>query len=119
MKKLLISIIVLSLVSIAFAEPFIVCDPAQNVSKYQLRLSADNGTTWSPWTEGPAQSDGSMKFDLVSTPPGNYKGEAQAFGTYQVTDSTTGQVSTASGWSSSAPFLLGTPNSTRNIKIIK
>lgn len=106
-------------VSAAFAAgPYLVCDPAVNVSKYQVRLSLDNAT-WGTWVESPAQTDGSMKYDVSAVTPANYYGQAQAYGTYTVTDSTTGAVSTVEGWSVSAPFLLKTPGSSKNIKITR
>lgn len=120
MKKTLIVLgLILLSVGIAFAGPFLISDPAINITKYQIRLSADNGVTWSAWAESPAQTDGSMRYDIGSYAAGNYKGEAQAYGTYTVTDSTSGQVSTAVGWSASAPFVLGTPSSTIKVRVIK
>jgi hypothetical protein len=112
--------LVLVLATLALATPFIVADP-QSATKYQMRLSADNGVTWGPWTEGVAVS-GAMKFDVGTNPAGNYKGEAQAWGvTTSLTDSVTGVTTTVIGWSASAPFLLTLKvgQKTVNIKVIE
>jgi hypothetical protein len=104
MKKLLLIIAILAVAALAIASPFITADP-QSATKYQMRLSADNGATWSAWVQGDPVS-GAMKFDIGTTPAGSYKGEAQAGGNVSVTDTTTGQVSTVFKWSASAPFSL-------------
>lgn len=104
MRKLLIIASILVIAATAMASPFIVADP-NPATKYQMRLSADNGVTWTAWTQGDPVS-GAMKFDIGATPAGNYKGEAQAGGNVSVTDTTTGQVSTVFKWSASAPFQL-------------
>ena len=120
MKKLCVLIAVLvAFAGLALASPFIVADP-QVATKYRMRLSADNGATWGAWTEG-VPIAGAMKFDIASTTPGNYKGEAQAGDNITLTDSTTGQTSTVFGWSASAPFLLTVKagQKTINIKVIE
>ena len=107
MKKIVVFLafmFVLCAVAMVMAAPFIVADPS-TATKYRMRLSADNGATWSAWVEGNPVA-GAMKFDIVATPAGSYKGEAQAGGNVTVTDSTTGNVSTVWMWSASAPFLL-------------
>jgi hypothetical protein len=85
-----------------------------------MRLSADNGVTWGAWVEGNPVA-GAMKFDIATTTPGAYKGEAQAGDNISVTDSTTGVVTTVFGWSASAPFLLNVKagQKTINIKVIE
>ena len=120
MKKLFVLITILvAFATIALAAPFIVADP-QTATKYRMRLSADNGATWSTWTEG-APIAGAMKFDIAGTTPGNYKGEAQAGDNITLTDSTTGQTSTVFSWSASAPFLLTVKagQKTINIRVIE
>jgi hypothetical protein len=119
MKKLFLTVAILAVAALAIASPFIVADP-QTATKYRMRLSADNGATWSVWTEG-APISGAMKFDIAGTTPGNYKGEAQAGDNITVTDSTTGQTSTVFGWSASAPFLLTVKagQKTINIRVIE
>jgi hypothetical protein len=104
MRKLFIVLAILAVAALAIASPFIVADPS-TATKYQLRLSSDNGVTWGAWVQGDPVS-GALKFDIGSTATGNYKGEVQAGGNVTVTDSTTGNVSTVFGWSASAPFLL-------------
>ena len=118
-KFALIAFMLLVCFSIAIAAPFIVADP-QVATKYRMRLSADNGTTWGAWVEGNPIAGG-MKFDVATTPVGSYKGEAQAGDTISVTDSTTGVTTTVFGWSASAPFLLVVKagQKTVNIKVIE
>lgn len=55
---------VLLMVSSAWANPFIVCDPQAGVTHYKV-----TGAAWvvSPI---PAQADGSIKMDVVSAPVG-------------------------------------------------
>ena len=120
MKKLFLIVAILAVTALAIASPFIVADP-QSATKYQMRLSADNGVTWGPWTEGAAVS-GAMRFDAGANPAGPYKGEAQAWGvTSSLTDSTTGVTTTVIGWSASAPFLLVVKagQKTINIRVIE
>lgn len=118
-KILGLTVLVLAMAAVALAAPFIVADP-QSATKYQMRLSSDNGATWSAWVQGDPVG-GQMKFDIASTPAGSYKGEAQAGGNVTVTDSTTGAVSTVWMWSVSAPFLLNKlpGQKTINIKVIE
>ena len=119
MKRLALALAILAMAVSVMASPFIVADP-QSATKYQMRLSADNGATWSAWVQGDPVG-GQMKFDIASTPAGSYKGEAQAGGNVTVTDSTTGNVSTVWMWSVSAPFLLNKlpGQKTINIKVIE
>lgn len=106
MKRLMMAIgVLLLLSSLAFSEPFLVCDPQPEAIKYRIRLSADAGTTWGPFVEGPPVNS-AMRFDLNNTPVGNYTGEAQAAGSYEVTDSISGQISSIEYWSAPAPFVL-------------
>lgn len=118
MKRFIILSILL-FAATAMASPFVVADPS-SATNYRLRLSTDNGVTWSAWAVGSAVS-GAMKFDLSTTTPGNYKAEVQSGGEATVTDSTTGQVTTVVLWSASSPFLLKlTPGQkTVNIKVIE
>ena len=105
MKKISIIFAVLIFAVAAFAAPFIVADPQLDVTKYRMRLSADNGVTWSAWTEG-VPVNNALKFDVSGTPKGTYLGEAQAGGDVELTDTTSGLVSTVWQWSASAPFVL-------------
>ena len=111
----ILAAMVLVLAAVVLASPFIVSDP-QTATKYRMRLSADNGATWGAWVEG-APIAGAMKFDIASTTPGNYKGEAQAGDNISVTDQTTGVTTTVFGWSASAPFLLTVRAGQRTINI--
>ena len=120
MKNLFIVLAILIFAAPAMATPFVVADP-MTATKYQMRLSSDNGVTWGPWTEGAAVS-GAMRFDVGANPAGAYKGEAQAWGvTSSLTDSTTGVTTTVTGWSASAPFLLNLKAGQKivNIKVIE
>ena len=108
MNRLLMIIAILISASIAIASPFIVADPDPTVTQYQIRLSSDGGTTWGNWVQGNPVAN-TMRFDIGTTPAGNYKGEVQAGANVTLTDSTTGQTSTVFKWSASAPFLLVVP----------
>jgi hypothetical protein len=91
--------------AIVFASPFIISDPQTDATKFRMRLSADNGATWSAWVEGDPVSGGA-KFDLAGVQKGVYKGEMQAGAYCSVTDSTTNVTTTVWIWSESAPFVL-------------
>ena len=58
------------LVSSALASPFLVCDPQPGVTQY--KVSYDGCATFQAGIV-PAQPDGSIRLDLASFPPGNYK----------------------------------------------
>lgn len=106
MRQFLMVLAVLMVAGPALAAgPYIVSDPDPEATLYRMRLSSDGGVTWGPWTEGPPVGQ-ALKFDLGGVARGTYKGEAQAGGNVEVTDSTSGQVSTVFQWSSSAPFSL-------------
>jgi hypothetical protein len=102
--RLILVLAVLVFAASASAEPFLVADP-QPAAWFAMRLSADNGATWSAWTEGPPVS-GALRFDLGSVPPGQYKGQARAGGNVEVTDDTTGVKSVVWRWSDPSPFSL-------------
>jgi len=72
MKTITILILLLS-ASVTFAGPFLVCDPNSDTDTYEVYkdgvLLAANI---------PAQSDGSLKYDLVSVSPGQYTWTAKA-----------------------------------------
>ena len=118
MKRFIILSILLFATS-AMASPFVVADPSP-ATNYRLRLSTDNGVTWSAWAVGSTVS-GAMKFDLATTTPGSYKAEVQAGGEVTLTDSTTGNVTMVIFWGTSAPFLLNLKagQKTVNIKVIE
>jgi hypothetical protein len=120
MKRLLIIAAILMLTVAAFAAPFIVADPQTDATKYRMRLSSDNGASWGSWIEGDPVGN-ALKFDISGTPKGTYLGEAQAGDNTELTDSTTGNVSTVWGWSASAPFALKVRpgQKTANIKVIE
>jgi hypothetical protein len=119
-KFALIFLLLLVCFSIAIAAPFIVADPQVDVTKYRMRLSADNGVTWGSWVEGDPVGN-ALKFDISGTPKGTYLGEAQAGANVELTDSTSGVVSTVWQWSASAPFVLKVRagQKTANIKVIE
>lgn len=104
MKVLITLAAILTIATMAFAQPFLVCDPQTDAIRFRIRTSID-GTTWATWTEGPPVNN-AMRFDLGGTAPGTYQGQAQAGGEYEVTDITTGQVTSVETWSTSAPFFL-------------
>ena len=109
MKKLyplgVVITFVMVIAAAALAAPFIVSDPQPEAQKFRMRLSADNGVTWGAWVEGVPVGN-ALRFDIAGTPKGTYLGEAQAGADVELTDSTTGQVSTVWQWSPSAPFVL-------------
>ena len=98
-----LTVLILAMAAVVLATPFLISDPQTDATKFRIRLSPDNGATWSAWVQGDPV-EGAMKFDIGATPAGNYKGEAQAGGNVTVTDTTTGQTSTVFKWSASAPF---------------
>lgn len=74
MVKFLISIIVFCfLAGIAFAGPFLVSDPQAGVTSYEVFI---NGAQVA--AAHPAESDGSLKYDLAGTTPGQYEMNAKA-----------------------------------------
>lgn len=111
MKKLFVLLVVMvAMVGLAFAQPFLTADPQTDATKYRMRLSTDAGATWGSWVEGPANNN-ALWFDLSPVPPANYQGQAQAGAIYEVTDTQTGQTTSVDTWSSSAPFALSVRSS--------
>jgi hypothetical protein len=102
-----------------FADPFLVCDPQTDANKFRIQLSADNGSTWGNWVEGPPVSN-AMRFDLSGTGAGTYQGRAQAGALVSVTDSTSGQTTNSQQWSASSPFVLRSslPAVPKNTKVV-
>lgn len=67
MKKTLLVIAFMLLSSAAFAAPFIVCDPQEEVIGYDI-TGLPGGTV-----SYIAQADGSLKYDLAAVPNGTYE----------------------------------------------
>lgn len=69
MKKIFVSVIlVLFMVSICSAAPFLVCDPPVAGEPIPTSYKLTGGT-WVP-ASVPAQTDGTIKLDLVNAPTG-------------------------------------------------
>jgi len=65
---------------LAFGNPFLVCDPQEGVTYYDLEI---NGTM----TEGiPAEADGSIKYDLAGITEGDYTVRARCYNLWEVSD---------------------------------
>ena len=107
MKKLFVIILfmLVFISNLCLASPFIVCNPDDTVYKYRVRLSSDNGTTWTEWVESNPLNN-AMHYDIGALTPGTYKGEAQAGGLYELTDSADGAITSVMYWSESAFFIL-------------
>jgi hypothetical protein len=107
LKYLLVGLLLLIFSTVAYSEPFLVCDPQTGVTDYELDfpLQGVKETTT-------AQPDGSLKFDLGTWVHGHgwFNGQAKAGVTYEVLDETTGETTTAQDWSDPAPFKLKIPN---------
>ena len=65
MKKLILLLICMLIPSLVLASPFLVCDPQAGVTSYQL-----TGPGWVPTTPVPAQTDGSLKLDIITATNG-------------------------------------------------
>ena len=63
---ILAMVIVLGIVAICLANPFLICDPQTGVQTYVL-----TGPSWVPTTPISAQADGSLRFDVASAVVGN------------------------------------------------
>lgn len=118
MKTTFCALVFVLFAVVVFASPFLVADPATS-TKYRMRLSADNGVTWGAWVEG-NPVNGAMKFDVAGMTNGTYLGEAQAWGDVEVTDSTSGAITSVGSWSTSSPFVLKVRGQkVVNIKVIE
>lgn len=91
------------------AAPFLVCDPQAGVTHYSLTLGGNAVVT-------PAQTDGSLRYDVAVLPAGNTSGTVAAGRPYTMG----GAPQEAMEWSSSVPFDLGkpaTPNPPPNLAL--
>lgn len=96
-----LAVILIGLVGYAHSEPFLVCDPQDNVVAY--------GIKWTPthtWEEVLAEPDNRVKYDLQSLPPGNYPNAEIRAGRQYSLD---GQPQEAYVWGPSRPFALEKP----------
>ena len=74
MKILLISLaLLLSVSTFAFSAPFLVCDPQTGVETYTVIQEGEEIAT-----DVSAESDGSLRYDLVNVTPGVYNFTAKA-----------------------------------------
>ena len=108
MKKLLfVSLFVLAFSTVSFATPFMVCDPQTGVTTYKL-----TGPAWLTTPTVPAQVDGSVKLDVVSSSAGSNSLTVAAC----VVDAIWGEVC-----SSAVPFVFTRPSTATptTLKLIK
>jgi hypothetical protein len=62
---ILAMVVILGIVAVCSAAPWLVCDPQTGVTSYQI-----TGPAWSPTTL-PAQADGSLRMDVATATVGN------------------------------------------------
>jgi len=108
MKKIISMVAgLILLASTAFAGPFLVCDPQEGVTEYVLEF-----TQLGLEITVPAQADGSLRYDLAewTGPHGWYEGRVMASVTYEVTDGTSGETSSATDVSTPTGISLKIPN---------
>ena len=72
MKRLLIAALVLLFAATAHATPYLVCDPQEGVTGYEI---VDNGATL-PMVA--AQADGSLRYDLAGIEKGEHSYQVKA-----------------------------------------
>jgi len=72
MKSLLIAALVLLFAATAHATPYLVCDPQEGVTEYEI---VDNGATL-PMVA--AQADGSLRYDLAGIEKGEHSYQVKA-----------------------------------------
>ena len=118
MKKLLIYFVIAFAFTarLAFAEPFLACDPQEDVTGYTLEFPAI------PLTLNlTAEPDGSLKYDLGTWTYGTgwFDGTAKATDSYIVIDETTGNESSVAVESGGAPFKLKIPRGNSQNWIVK
>jgi hypothetical protein len=82
MKKLLFLTIIMALLvpAVAFGDPFLVCDPQETVTMYDMET---NGTITEDFT---AEPDGSAKIDLAGLADGEYTVRLRAKNEWGVSD---------------------------------
>lgn len=64
MKRLVLILAILAMATMVQAAPFLVCDPQSGVTSYKF-----TGPAWFPLTTA-AQTDGSVRLDIVASPTG-------------------------------------------------
>ena len=117
--RLFLTVLLLLLIpTLALSTPFVTSNPDTAAQKYRIRLSLDNGATWSAWAEG-QPFEAHLYFDLSTTPGDTYLGEAQSFGRFTLFDPVSGQTTHVDQWTTSAPFQLTVPKTITGIKIIE
>jgi len=72
MKKLIIAALVVMFAATAHATPYLVCDPQDGVTEYEI---VDNGATL-PMVA--AQADGSLRYDLAGIEKGEHSYQVKA-----------------------------------------
>lgn len=106
MKRLLLTALILLLPSLAFAGPFVVCDPQAGVTHYRL-----TGPAWVPATST-AIADGSIKLDVAAAIQGNNALTVSAC----IANATWGELcSTASPFAFGKP---GAPTGPMNLRLV-
>jgi hypothetical protein len=72
MKKLIIAALVVMFAATAHATPYLVCDPQDGVTEYEI---VDNGN---PVFTVDAQADGSLRYDLADIAKGEHSYSVKA-----------------------------------------
>lgn len=97
--RIFICVLIVLLVPVAgFGEPFLVCDAQSEVTEY--KIAWDSGAT----EYVNAETDGSLRYDLVSA--GIHEGDLFAGKPWTLD----GEDQPAFKWSASRPFVLGEPS---------
>jgi len=102
MKKLLFLTIIMALLVpvLACANPFLVCDPQDGITMYDMET---NGTVTEDFT---AEPDGSAKIDLAGLADGEYTVRLRAKNEWGV-----------SNWSDPLAFTKATPTAPLNLRV--
>jgi hypothetical protein len=111
-KAFLVLLAIFFTASIACAKPFLTCDPQAGITKYKIETPIQAGIVahWEIVVD--AEPDGSLKWDLQNWPhgKGTFTGNLYAGGDWQVTDSTTGIVTTVFDYSIPSAFAIKVPS---------
>lgn len=102
MKKLLLcaALITLLVPALAFGNPFLVCDPQETVTMYDMET---NGTVTEDFT---AETDGSAKIDLSGLADGDYTVRLRAKNEWGVSE-----------WSSPLSFTKAVPEAPSRLRV--
>ena len=94
------------------AKPFLTCDPQDGITEYKIAIPLQSGVVTHWETTVPAETDGSLKWDLKNWPlgKGTFTGQLSAGGEWQITDSETSVVSTVFEFSTPSIFIIKVPS---------